>query len=67
MTRAMNGEIEAQCGCLPQVQTQEHLGDDGEAVEPRVDGDGLRLRKNALVSVDRANQGGKRHTEGRPE
>ena len=45
MTRAINGEIEAQGGCLPQAQTQERLGDDGEAVEPRVDGGGLRLPK----------------------
>jgi hypothetical protein len=44
-TRIINGEIEVRGGCLPQVRTQERLEDGGEAVEPRVDGGGLRLRK----------------------
>jgi hypothetical protein len=43
MTRAMNGEIEARGGCLPQAQTQERLEDGGEAVKSQVDGGGLRL------------------------
>jgi hypothetical protein len=45
MTRVINGEIEVRGGCLPQAQTQERLGDGGEAVEPRVDGGGLWVRK----------------------
>jgi hypothetical protein len=44
-TRTINGEIEARGGCLPQARTQERLEDGGEAMKPRVDGGGLRLRK----------------------
>jgi hypothetical protein len=41
-TRAMNGEIEARGGCLPQAQTQERPEDGREAVKSRVDDGGLR-------------------------
>jgi hypothetical protein len=39
------GEIKAWEGCSPRVRTPERLGNDGGAVEPRVDGGGLRLHK----------------------
>jgi hypothetical protein len=42
-TKTINGEIEARGGCLPQAQTQERLGNDGEAVKSWVDSGGLRL------------------------
>jgi hypothetical protein len=38
-------ELRAREGCSPRVQTPERLGDDEGAVEPRVDGGGLQLRK----------------------
>jgi hypothetical protein len=45
---AVTNELSAQGGCLPRVRTQERLEDGGEAVKPRVNGDGLRLRKKCF-------------------
>ena len=66
-TRTVTDELRAWEGCLPQAQTQDRLEVSGEAMKPRVDGGGLRLRKNAPVSADEANQRGKGQTEGCPE
>jgi hypothetical protein len=43
--RIVMDELMAQEGCSPRVRIPERLEDGGGAVEPRVDGDGLRLRK----------------------
>jgi hypothetical protein len=42
---AIHGEINTWEGCSPRVQTPGRLGNDGGAVEPRVDGGGHWLRK----------------------
>jgi hypothetical protein len=44
-TGAILGEIKAWKGCSPRVRTLGCLENSGCAVEPRVDGGGLRLRK----------------------
>jgi hypothetical protein len=44
-TGAILGEIKAWEGCSPRVRIPGRLGNGGGAVEPRVDGGGLWLRK----------------------
>jgi hypothetical protein len=44
-TRAIIGEIKTWEGYSPRVRTLGRLGNGGGVVEPRVDGGGLRLRK----------------------
>jgi hypothetical protein len=42
-TRAVLGAIKVWVGCSPRVRAPECLGNGGDAVEPQVDGGGLRL------------------------
>jgi hypothetical protein len=44
-TGAILGKIKAWESCSPRMRTSGRLGNGGGAVEPRVDGDRLRLRK----------------------
>jgi hypothetical protein len=73
-TGAILGKIKAWEGCSPRVQTPGCLGNGGGAVEPRVDGGGLRLHRKRYgergpgkSERGRANQKVYRVADGKPE
>jgi hypothetical protein len=65
--KTVTDELRAREGCSPRVRTPERLGTVGVrwSLGSMVVGSGCA--RSAPVSTDRANQGGKRQTEGCPE
>jgi hypothetical protein len=64
--KAVTVELRAREGCSHRVRTLGHLGNGGGAVEPRVDGGGLRLRKKCSGEHGPSKTGGKGKPKGIP-